>query len=620
MAVPTVDITFPTISGDATLTKVANYATGTATAMETTLNAFLNSLVEQTYTPITGGADLPVLAEREVSFDDQLGAITARLPVFSGGYDVVQKIAELAALEAPTTPTLDTASLDVPELTAVSPTLSMPSVPTALSQSAPTDAPNIVDFAMPDAPSINLPSVPSFDDLQLPTAPTYEIPEFTAVSPTNNLLAPTAEFSYVDAGYTSTLTDPLVAKLLDQLQNGGYGIETADETPLWNRVRDREVQLMQAELEEVRRASTTMSFPMPPGALFAAMEQARQNMIAKVSAANRDIGLKRADMYVENRKFTIQEVQKYEKIAIDSYHALQERQLNAAKSAVQMGIAVYEAAVKNYQAQLDGFRTEAQVFAERVRGQLAKAELYKSQVEAEALRGQFNESKTRVYLAQLEGIKTTVDIYKARMGAVETMAQIQAQKLQAFNLRVQAYSQVVQAKSAEYNMYGEAVRGQLAKLDVYKSEIAAFQARVSGLETKADIIVKSNRALVDQYNAELAAYEAQLKSGMAQIEGGLSIGKTDVDLYNARVAGYRALADTIIESVRTRVSTAQINNERDKATVSSQIERYRVLLQQVIATMENQRAAGLGGTGAMTTMYGAILNAISGLAVSTASS
>lgn len=615
---PTVSITFPASAGE-TLTDLSTYASGTATAMQSTLNAFLQSLVEITYTPITGGSDLPVLEEREVNFDEQLGAVTNTLPTFTGGYDVVQKIAELAALEVPEAPDLNDIDVDIPVLDATAPTITLPSTPTALSESAPTDAPNIVDFAMPDAPTVTLPSVPSFADLQLPVVPTYELPTFTATAPTNNLLAPTNEFSYVDTGYTSTLTDPLVAKLLDQLQNGGYGIETADETALWNRVRDRETQLSQAEIAEVMRTASTMSFPLPHGALFAAVESARQKLQAALSSANRDIGLKRADMYVENRRFTFEQIQSYEKIARDTYHAVQERQLNAAKASVEMGIAVYEAAVKNYQAQLDGFRTEAIVFSERVKGELAKAELYKSQIQAEALRGQFNEAKTRIYLAQLDGIKTTVDIYRARMSAVETMAQIQAQKLQAFNLRVQAYSQVVQAKSAEYSMYGEAVRGQLAKLDVYKSEIAAYNAKVSGLETKADVLVKANTALVSQYNTQVTAYEGQLKSAVAQIEGGLDVSKTDIALYNAQLAGYRAFADTVIESVRSRVSVAQMNNERDKAVISSQIERYRVLLQQVISTLENQRAAGLGGTQVMTSMYGSILNAMSGLAVNTTS-
>lgn len=618
MAVPTVAVTFPTTTGN-TLATTATYAASTATAMQSTLNAFLQSLVNTAYTPITGGTDLPSLSEREVNFDSQLGQVERSLPVFTGGYDVVQKIAELAALAAPTAPTLDTNTIDVPVLDATAPTITLPTAPTSDLPAAPTDAPSIVDIAQPDAPTITLPTVPSFEDFQLPVTPSYELPTFTAVSPTNDLLAPTNQFSYVDTGYVSELMDPLVAKLLDQLQNGGYGIETSDETSLWNRARDREVQQANTEIEEIRRTNAAMSFQMPQGALFAAMEKARQSMMEKVSGLNRDIALKRADMYVENRRFTITEVQAYEARAIALYNAVQERTLNSAKAAVELGIAIYDASVKNYQAQLDGFRTEAQVFAERVRGELAKAELFKGQIEAEALRGQFNEQKTKIYLAQLEGIKSTVDIYRARMSAVETAAAIQAQKLQAFNYRVQAYSQTVQAKSAEYNMYGEAVKGQLAKLDVYRSEIAAYQARISGLETKADVMTKSNQALISQYEAQVRTYEAKLKSAVAQIEGGLDIGKTDVALYAARVSGYRALADTVNESVRTRVAVAQVNNERDKAVIGSQIERYRVLLQQVIATIENQRAAGLGGTQAMTTMYGSILSAISGLAVSTSS-
>lgn len=164
---------------------------------------------------------------------------------------------------------------------------------------------------------------------------------------------PTNTFSYTDPGYASTLRDPLINKLLVDLAQGGYGIETSDEIALYNRARDRESLTAQAAIEEAKRQAASTSFPMPQGSMFAAIERARQDALNKDSSVNRDIMLNRSKLYVENRQFIIEKVIATEGQSIELYNSIQNRRVEVAKLEVQLGIAVYALGLQYFQAQID---------------------------------------------------------------------------------------------------------------------------------------------------------------------------------------------------------------------------------------------------------------------------
>lgn len=205
--------------------------------------------------------------------------------------------------------------------------------------------------------------------------------------------APITEFTYTDPGYASILRDPLLQKLLLDLVNGGYGIEANDEEALWNRMRDREAQALQSQIEEIKRQASTSSFPVPQGALAAQIAKATQDYTNKLSSANRDIALKRADMYVENRRFTIEKVLQSEDQSIGLYNAIQTRALNAAQIEISMAIALFDAGIRLFQGQIDSVmkQIEAPLLANQ-----QTLDLYRADVAA--------------YAAYVNAIATTADL------------------------------------------------------------------------------------------------------------------------------------------------------------------------------------------------------------------
>lgn len=191
--------------------------------------------------------------------------------------------------------------------------------------------------------------------------------------------APTESFSYLEPGYGSQLRQPMIDKLLSELVNGGYGIDSADEIALFSRARDREAMLTQAAVDEVRRRAAASSFPMPQGSLAAAISRAVQEQMAKNSSVNRDIALKRADLFVEARRQVIDQVLKSEDQSIALYNAIQERTVRVGQIKVQMAIAIFDASIKLFMTQIQSLTDQIQG---KLQGALAQVQIYATDAQA----------------------------------------------------------------------------------------------------------------------------------------------------------------------------------------------------------------------------------------------
>ncbi len=255
------------------------------------------------------------------------------------------------------------------------------------------DVDSIVSAGPPEAPSLVL-STP--EDI---------------VMPTDDLLAPTNVFTFTEAAYQSTLLDPLKAKLLADLTNGGYGIDTADELALFQRTRDRETQLASVRIDEAGRAMAARGFPLPPGELSIVIDRGYQELQDKLSSVSREIFINAADRFVKNRQFTIQEVRALETVLIGFHNSVQERAFNVAKVAQELAIVVYNTLLARYKLRVDVAKITADIQLARVQVDLARA-----QAQLELFRAQILAYETELR-RQLEPWKIQADLYRADIEA-----------------------------------------------------------------------------------------------------------------------------------------------------------------------------------------------------------
>lgn len=231
------------------------------------------------------------------------------------------------------------------------------------------------------------PDLTHLDTVGAPQSPNLAFTALTPIAlPADDLTTPTSVFSFAEGVYDRTLLDPWRAKLLLDLTTGSYGIDTNDEIALLNRTRDREVEAALTRVEGASREFAARGFPLPPGELAIQMDRAYQDMQNKVADANRDIYVKRANQFVEARKFTITEVREMERILLQHYNSMQERAFNVSRATVEFSIAIFNALIAKYKARLDAAIATGQIQFERARAETEQmrgyVELYRGQVSA----------------------------------------------------------------------------------------------------------------------------------------------------------------------------------------------------------------------------------------------
>lgn len=246
-----------------------------------------------------------------------------------------------------------------------------------------------------------------------PEAPTLaDIPALQQiVFPVDDLLAPTHNFEFFEAAYQSTLLDPLKAKLLADLTNGGYGIDVADEQALYQRARDRETDAAMSRIDEAGRTLAARGFMLPPGELSIQIDRSHQELQDKLSSASREIFINSATRFVENRRFTIEQVKGVEQILIGFHNSVQERALNAARAAAEFSIVVYNALLARYRARLEATKIASDVQLQRMQAEVARnqaaLEMFRTRVVA------YEASLRRA----VETTRAQVDLYQADIAA-----------------------------------------------------------------------------------------------------------------------------------------------------------------------------------------------------------
>jgi hypothetical protein len=272
------------------------------------------------------------------------------------------------------------------------------------------------EFNYNSVPTVDFPVIggglrPDDADLNIPGTP--EAPSFTFFTPTevtlpvDDLLAPTHNFEYLEAAYISALLDPLKAKLLADLTNGGFGIDTADEQALFQRARDRETIAAMTRIDEAGRLMAARGFPLPPGELSIQIDRSYQDLQNKMSSVSREIFVDSAKRFVENRQFTIQEVRQLETVLLGFHNSIQERALNVAKATAEYAVAVYNQLLARFRTRLEGAKIATDIQLGR-----AQVDIARSQAQLGVFQGQIAAYEARLR-SLVEPFKARVDLYRA---------------------------------------------------------------------------------------------------------------------------------------------------------------------------------------------------------------
>lgn len=513
----------------------------------------------------------------------------------------------------------DVVPIAVLDFLASAPVLDIPAVPSNALPTAPT-APAIADPIFPDAPTVVLPTAPTITPPVLPEPPSIALPSFTSSLPIDDLVVPSNTFSFYEVAYSSSLLDAVKAKLLSDIENGGYGIDVADEVAVWERARAREVVTAQQQVDEIIRFHATRGFDLPPGELAVAASRAQQDLANRMSSISRDIAVKRADMFVENRKFTIIQSKELENILLNYHNSVMERALNVAKVTLDFSIQIFNASIARYNARVDSYKAAAQVFESQIRAALTQVEIYKATMEGKRLELDAQRVQVDIYNAQLAGINAVVNIYRTRMEAANIQAQVERTRLEAFRALIDAYGQQVQAKVSEFNMYRSQIEGEVAKVTAFRGQVDAYTAQVGAAKVKADIQVATLNAEVERARALLLRYQAQIAGYQADLVSQVDIIKTDAEIYRADISAFSTSVDALKSAYQLEVEELSSNAQWNIASANVNVAVARLNLDRLKAAADIRVHAAEFGSNFYANIIASTLGSINTLAAQIESS
>lgn len=455
---------------------------------------------------------------------------------------------EVAPPAAPSVTFSAVPSVTVPDFTNTPPLIDIPGRPALTLPDAPSGAPIFTAPSLPENPSYTLPTAPTLSSITIPDAPNVQLPSFYALPPDLTFAPPSNTFSWAEVEYKSALLDATKAKLLDDLENGGYGIDTDDELQLFDRATEREQAQAVQTLDEVTRVHATRGFTLPPGALAEAMLEANATLHRAANALNREITLKRADLFVENRRFALQQSTNVEQILLGYHGSKMERLLNAAKYTAEAAIHFFNVQLDMAKVKQEQYRIEASVFEILMRAKHEELEIWRTQLEAARVRGEIDRLQVENYRALLQGVETIANIFRTRMEGARISADIERLKLDAYRASIEAYVATIKGQETGLQVFEAAIRGEEAKARVFETQARAYSAVVDGKKAQSEVIAASVRAETERAHAQIALYNGQLEQYKTQFGGALDVQKIIMQGFDGDVRAYQARA-TALEAI-----------------------------------------------------------------------
>ena len=339
--------------------------------------------------------------------------------------------------------------------------------PTPFAADPPSEPGDLSPINMPSVPTLVFPDAPSVGNILIPDVPTLALPTFDATLG-NAPAAPSTAFAWSETGYSSPLLTAMTALYLSWIEGTSTGLDPAVEEAIWNRARDRDAAMYASALTQIAGDFAARGHPLPPGAAAQMAEQAIQKARESAGTVNREVMVKQAEMEQQNRQFALTQAWQVESGLLTYWNQQMQRAYDAAKYVVEAAIAIFQAQISQYNADVQAFGVRAQVYKTQIEAELAKLEIFKAQIEAQRLNVALTEQTVNVYRARLDALKNLVELYNAQVNAQKTIAETNRTVIEGFKARVDAYGERVKAKALEYDAYETSIKAEVAKLEVPK--------------------------------------------------------------------------------------------------------------------------------------------------------
>lgn len=534
-----------------------NRSVSYADAMKGQLSTFVSALGTAIYAP------------PKVDATWTTGAPPSVIPVPGQPNVRVVSFVSPPGMPSSTPPTFDDVQID--SFTGKTPTLSSLPAPVITLGTVPT-LPEMNNVPVPTAPVVTLPQLPTmlsidthvFGGINLHEGwlgKLNDIPELTLLQPTKLQYTRGAE-------YASQLLDNLKATINFRLK-GGSGLTPVVEQAIWDRARDRETQIALAKEREVMRGAESLGFPMPQGAAFGALADARREYHDKLAEMSRDIAIKQADLEQTNLKDAIAAATQLEGQLMDYSFKIENLAFEAAKAVADNEVQLFNSNIEHFKALLAGYQAYASAYDTIIKAELTKVEVYKTELSAEQTKAQINLALVQQYKAQIEGAMASVEIYKAQVSAAQALVSMEQARMQAAGEQIRAFVASCNAEVSKVELYKAQIGADNLKVEGYKTDVQAYSAKAGVQVEKARVSIAKYQAHTAMMSMAWDGWKAQVSAKGIEIDASAKTSGMQLDSY--RIATTAAGANAELSAKVWEASMKQYEAGKNLALQAAKI-------------------------------------------------
>ena len=444
----------------------------------------------------------------------------------------------------------------------------------------------------PDDPGDDLlPSVPSLRELVLPGAPEEITVTFDAVLPGALESAPSAELVFTEEDYASTLLDKVNEKLLEYISGFSTGLSPEVEQQIWDRARRRTSIATRRLIGQNERYYSASGWDMPGGDLTNKNYQAEQDAVNADIDESRSIAIAQANLEQQNFQFAFTTATQIEGILIGNSNARQQRAFEVARYAVQAAIELYGLKVTEFNANIQAYIAQSQVYSERIRAELSKVELYKAKLDGQRLISQLNEQDISIYREQINAVLAIYELYKTKLDAVKTKLQGDEVKLRQVETDINIFESSIRAKQLDYENFKIENDVELTKNEIFKSrneaynnQVDAFKSLTEARKVKQDADIEINQTIpLAAFKEKSEATRTLVQAESARLQSLTDVLKSRSDLYDSKVRAQTSKVETEVKTqeqdIRQLVAKSEIRIESVKANIASLLSETELLLE-----------------------------------------
>lgn len=353
------------------------------------------------------------------------------------------------------------------------------------------DPPGEITYTIPPDPVIH--------EFTVPDCPPLNLPTFTEVLGLDPSIVPTVSIDAGSLDYDSSLTNTLLARLENDIINGGTGLSADVETAIWQREKEREEQNLADAIDKLEDTFARKAFMLPSSVMAEQLTILTKDWENRQIDRSREIMIKQAELEQENLKLRLTLAVDIEKHLSDLWERTQTRIFNASVKIAEFAYETFKSQIAQFNAAIDAYKAKAEVYKNQIEGEIAKVEAYKAQIEGLKAIAELDDVIVKAFIGKIQAVVAKVDMYKAQ---------------------VQAYVARIEGERAKIELYGARITAWGAKIkaiiDIYLGEMEGGKSYIDGLTKIENVNVQGLGESVRAYAAQMVATAGQNEAMIRQ--------------------------------------------------------------------------------------------------------